>query len=1060
MGAVMRATDWSKTPIGAVETWSPALRMMVGFLLANRFPLLLWWGPQYTSIYNDAYRPILGNKHPKSMGQPVSECWSEIWHILKPLIDTPFNGGPATWMDDIPLEINRHGFAEETHFTIAYSPVPDETAPRGIGGVLATVHEITDKVVGERRVVALRDLGSRSADAKTAEAACAGAAATLANHTKDIPFALLYLIDPDGKRARLAGTAGIGMDAAASPCVIELAGRCSSAVWPLLEAVRSEEMVIVDNLGSRFEYVPRGPWSDPPDSAVVVPVQSNKAHELAGLLVAGVSARLRLDDLYRSFFDLVAAQIATSIANATAYEEERKRAEALAEIDRAKTAFFGNVSHEFRTPLTLMLGPLEDALAGSPDALPQRREDLALVHRNGLRLLKLVNTLLDFSRIEAGRVEASYEPVDLSSYTAELASVFRAAVEKAALKLTVDCPCQGEPVWVDRDMWEKIVLNLLSNAFKFTLSGGITVRLQQKRGSAVLSVTDTGSGIPEHEIPRLFDRFHRVEGARGRTHEGTGIGLALVQELAKLHGGTVRAESVCGKGSTFTVSIPLGTAHLPSVRLHAERTVCSTLLGPQPYVAEALRWLPDGNGGDDAGPGMERPILPEPSLVAPGSPGPRARILLADDNADMRIYVHHLLSARYEVRVVPSGEEALAVLHAEAPPDLLLSDIMMPRMDGYALLRAVRSDPALADLPVVFLSARAGEEASIEGLEAGADDYLVKPFGARELTARVAANLEKAQLRRQRRQAEAEYRRLAAIAENSTDFIGISDTQLRPIYVNEAGRRLVGLDSIDRIRQTDALQYFAPEERARIAREVYPLVVEQGRWRGEATFRHFNTGARIPVLCDVFRIDDPATGGAVNFATVTRDISERKRAEAALRDVNIVLEERVKQRTRELEIAMERRRKVEAALQEARRLEAIGQLTGGIAHDFNNLLTIVIGQTEAITLAAKDDPRIIRMTSAALRAAERAAQLTSQLLAFSGRQHLRLETVELDQLLLEAGDLARRAVGETVTVKVSANPRLWQSRLDPAQFESGYSQFGDQRSRCNAGWRAPDNCGA
>jgi PAS domain S-box-containing protein len=1036
MGAVMRATDWSKTPIGAVETWSPALRMMVGFLLANRFPLLLWWGPQYTSIYNDAYRPILGKKHPKSVGQPVSECWSEIWHILKPLIDTPFNGGPATWMDDIPLEINRHGFVEETHFTIAYSPVPDDTAPRGIGGVLATVHEITDKVVGERRVVALRDLGSRSADARTAEAACAAAAATLANHTKDIPFALLYLIDPDGKRVRLAGTAGIGIGAAASPRVIELERRCSSAVWPLREAVRSEEMVIVDDLASRFECVPPGLWSDPPNSALVVPVRSNKAHELAGLLVAGVSPLLRLDDLYRSFFDLVAAQIATSIANAIAYEEERKRAEALAEIDRAKTAFFSNVSHEFRTPLTLMLSPLEDALARSPDTLPQRREDLALVHRNGLRLLRLVNTLLDFSRIEAGRVQASYEPVNLASYTAELASVFRAAVEKAGLKLTVDCPCQAQLVWVDRDMWEKIVLNLLSNAFKFTFAGGITVCLRQKSGGAVLTVKDTGGGIPESEIPRLFDRFHRVEGARGRTHEGTGIGLALVQELAKLHGGTVRAESVCGKGSTFTVTIPLGTAHLPPDRLRPERTTCSTAFGAQPYVAEALRWLPDGDAGDDAGFGVERSILPEAPLVASGSPGERARILLADDNADMRDYVRRLLSPRYDVRVVASGEEALTVLRAGPPPDLLLSDIMMPHMDGYALLRTVRSDPALADLPVVFLSARAGEEASVEGLEAGADDYLVKPFGARELTARVAGNLEKAQLRHQRRQAEAEYRRLAAIAENSTDFIGISDAQLRPIYVNEAGRQLVGLDSINRIRQPGALQYFAPEERARIAREVYPAVLEQGRWRGEATFRHFKTGARIPVLCDVFRIDDPATGGPVNFATVTRDITERKRAEAALRDMNIVLEERVKQRTRELEIAMERRRKVEAALHQAQRLEAIGQLTGGIAHDFNNLLTIVIGQTEAITLAAKDDPRITRMTAATLRAAERAAQLTSQLLAFSGRQQLRLETVELDQLLLEAGDLARRAVGETVTVKISVGPRLWRSRLDPAQFES------------------------
>jgi CheY-like chemotaxis protein len=240
------------------------------------------------------------------------------------------------------------------------------------------------------------------------------------------------------------------------------------------------------------------------------------------------------------------------------------------------------------------------------------------------------------------------------------------------------------------------------------------------------------------------------------------------------------------------------------------RTNSSNGLGAQPYVAEALRWLPADDSGDKAGSDIERAILPEQPLVASGMPGERPKIPLADDNSDMRDYVRHLLSARYDVRVVAGGDEALAVLRAETPPDLLLSDIMMPRMDGYALLRGVRADPALADLPVVFLFPRAGEEASVEGLEAGADDYLVKPFNARELTARIASNLEKAQLRRQRRQAEAEYRRLAAIAENSTDFIGISDTQLRPIYVNEAGRQLVGLDGIDRVRRTGVLQYFAP----------------------------------------------------------------------------------------------------------------------------------------------------------------------------------------------------------------------------------------------------------
>src|SRR5215469_5355822 len=193
MARLMRAMDWAQTPLGPIETWSPSLRMMVPFLLTNRFPLLLWWGPDFLQLYNDAYRPVLGTKHPQYLGRSVRECWSEIWDVIGPLIVTPFVGGPATWSEDLFLEVYRHGFTEETHFTIAYSPVPDETAPKGIGGVLATVHEISDKVVGERRVVVLRDLGARAAEAKTAEEACAIAAAALANHAKDVPFAFLYL---------------------------------------------------------------------------------------------------------------------------------------------------------------------------------------------------------------------------------------------------------------------------------------------------------------------------------------------------------------------------------------------------------------------------------------------------------------------------------------------------------------------------------------------------------------------------------------------------------------------------------------------------------------------------------------------------------------------------------------------------------------------------------------------------------------------------------------------------------------------------------------------------
>jgi PAS domain S-box-containing protein len=1037
MGERTRRMGWSSTPVGPIEAWPQSLKTAVSICLGSRHPMVIWWGKEHlTQFYNEGFISFLGaSKHPQALGQSGRECWREIWHIIDPMLEGVFATGDATWSEDFLYVIDRNLPREEGYFTFSYSPIRDDSG--AIGGIFCACSETTSRVISERRLQTLRDLGRMKGEAKTAEVACELAARAFGENPGDIPFALIYLLEGEADQARLVATTALEAGHAAAPARIALrSAQGTAASWPLQRVLDAGTAQLVPNVSVNFGPLSGGLWPESPEAALILPIAVPAQAKPIGFLVAGLSPRRVIDADYKSFLELVSGHIGTSIASARAFEEERKRAEALAEIDRAKTAFFSNVSHEFRTPLTLMLGPLEDALAGPRYALPQRREDLALVHRNSLRLLRLVNTLLDFSRIEAGRVEACYEPVDLSSYTAELASVFRAAVEKAGLRLTVDCPPQGEPVWIDREMWEKIVLNLLSNAFKFTLAGGITVRLRQNRASAVLAVKDTGSGIPEREIPRLFDRFRRVEGACGRTHEGTGIGLALVQGLAKLHGGRVRAKSLWGKGSTFTVTIPLGTAHLPPDRLRAGRTIGSTALGAQPYVAEALRWLADGDSGNKTGFGIERAILPERPLVASGKPGERAKILLADDNADMRDYVRHLLSPRYDVRAVANGEEALAVLRAEAPPDLLVSDIMMPRMDGYQLLRAIRSDPALVDLPVVFLSARAGEEASVEGLEAGADDYLVKPFSARELDARIASNLEKAQLRRQRRQAETEYRRLAAIAENSTDFIGISDAELRPIYVNEAGRQLVGLDSIDFIGQNSALHYFAPEERARIVREVYPAVVKQGRWRGETTLRHFKTGVRIPVLCDVFRIDDPTTEESVSFATVTRDITERRHAEAALRDANLVLEERVKKRTRELKTAMERRRKAEAALQQAQRLEAIGQLTGGIAHDFNNLLTIVIGQTEAIMLAAKDDVRITRMASAALRAAERGAQLTGQLLAFSGHQQLQLETVAVDQLLLDAGDLARRAVGETITVKVSAHRQLWPSRLDPVQFES------------------------
>jgi len=785
MGERIRGFNWSSTPIGPIESWPLALRSMVSILLANRFPLLLWWGPDYIQLYNDPYRPVPGTKHPaEALGRPARECWSEIWQILEPLIDTPFQGGPATWMEDMALEVNRHGFVEETHFTIAYSPVPDTSVPGGIGGVLATVHEITEKIIGERRVGALRNIFARVSEAKSAEDACHLAAKALATHNKDIPFALIYLIDAEGKGTRLAGASGIGMGKAISPLTADLSEE-NAAGWPLAEVRQSETAQLVESLAERFDSVPPGPWSDPPDTALVLPIRSNKAHHPSGLLVAGISVRLKFDEVYRSFLEMLTAQVATAIANARALEQEKQRAEALAELDRAKTAFFSNISHELRTPLTLMLGPIEEELRDNPAARPR----LELAQRSSLRLLKLVNMLLDFSRIETGRIQASYEPADLARFTADLASEFRAATQKAGLRLAVDCPPLPERVYVDREMWEKIVLNLMGNAFKFTFEGEIKVALRWHGERVELSVSDTGVGIPDSELPRIFERFHRVRGARSRTHEGTGIGLALVQELAGLHGGEVKVESCEGIGTTFTVSIQTGTAHLPPERIAAARQLESTGFGATPFVDEALRSLPEVDTADSLT-GTEAAPLRDPA-AEPQTPSQQLpRILYADDNADMREYVRRLLAQHYQVEAVSDGQAALERVQAD-PPDLVLTDVMMPRLDGFELLRQLRANDRTRTIPVIVLSARAGEEARVEGLGAGANDYLIKPFSARELLARLRSQLEMSRLRREGEE------RVTRVLESIADGFHVLDAHWRFTFINAAARRMLAAQGVD-----------------------------------------------------------------------------------------------------------------------------------------------------------------------------------------------------------------------------------------------------------------------
>jgi signal transduction histidine kinase len=748
MAALIAAADWTNTVLGPRDAWSQSLKTILRLLVTSRYAMWMGWGPDLTFFYNDAYAPTLGVKHSKALGQPASQVWAEIWKDIGPRAETVMQTGAATWDEGLLLFLERSGYPEETYHTFSYSPLPDDDGT--VAGMLCVVTEETQRVIGERRLDTLRDLGSALGAVRSEPEVRTAVARSLARNDKDLPFTLIYLEDAEtGRLLRVAQTGGI--DGAAAP---DAATRPEDWPFPAASVMSgSENRLILDVSG--LPGLANGAWDEPPRQAVIVPIAQQGQARRAGIFIAGLNPYRPYDDDYAGFVDLVAAQIASGLGAARAYEAERRRAEALAEIDQAKTAFFSNVSHEFRTPLTLMLGPLEEEISTLAIAKPDAAERLSVVHRNGMRLLRLVNTLLDFSRIEAGRVQARFQPTELGAYTEELASNFRSACDRAGLRLETRCLPLGQPVYVDTEMWERIVLNLVSNAFKYTLAGGITIALQASPDgqAAVLTVRDTGIGIPEAELPFIFDRFHRIEGQRGRTLEGTGIGLALVSELVRLHGGSIAVDSHVDSGTTLTVRIPLGVAHLPADRI-TETAGRSTPEGiaTATFVEEALRWLPE-----DGAPQNTDMLDTSNMLASLGADHGteehgRRRILLADDNADMRDYIVRLLRPRYEVEAVGDGQTALLAAKAN-PPDLILSDVMMPRMDGFGLLAGIRADRNLRDVPVVLLSARAGEEARLEGLDAGADDYLVKPFSARELLARVRSNFELARLRKEARDA-------------------------------------------------------------------------------------------------------------------------------------------------------------------------------------------------------------------------------------------------------------------------------------------------------------------
>ncbi len=961
LGALMRAHDWARTPLGPPDAWPRSLKTAVRIMLTSRQPIWLGWGPELTYLYNDPYKAIIGGKHPRALGRPFSEVWKEIWDVVGPMADTVMTRDEGTYVESQLLIMERHGYQEETYYTFSYSPVPNDEG--GPGGLICANSDDTRRVISERQLALLSQFAATTGSARSAQDACHLAMEALGTNPRDIPFALIFMSADEGQPPKAAAWSR-GAESLRDP-----------AMWPWTDVI-STGLIKLVSLDDAHGSLPKGEWPRAPSQAAVLPIAASGSSPRAGALVIGLNPFRQFDESYRGFLAVVVRQVAAAIANAQAYEEEKKRAEALAEIDRAKTTFFGNVSHEFRTPLTLMLGPLDDILAKPENGvLPENRELLTVVRRNGQRLLKLVNTLLDFARIEAGRAQASYEPTDLCALTADLVSNFRSACERAGIRLEVDGPPLAEFAYVDHEMWEKIILNLVSNAFKFTVEGEIVVQIRELGNRIEVKISDTGTGIPPEALPRMFERFHRVEGARGRSHEGSGIGLALVQELVKLHGGTIGVSSVLGKGTTFTVSLPKGSAHLPAERLKTSPS--APLVGNRAgaYVNEALSWLP----------AEEAPQA---------QPRNAHRVLLADDNADLREYARRLLAEDYEVEAVNDGEAALAAARAQRP-DVIVSDVMMPRLDGFGLIRALRDDPALRGIPVILLSARAGEEARIEGMDRGADDYLVKPFSSRELLVRVGTLLRSAEESRRTHEALAQFETLLNQAPLGVYLV---DDDFRVAAVNPVARPVFG-DIPDLIGRDfdEVIHILWPAQQAdEIVRRfrhtlatgephIVPELIEERQDRKVTEYYEWQI-ARIPL-----------PGNRQGVVCYFRDISRSVMAREALRDAD--------------------RRKDE--------------FIATLSHELRNPLAPLRNSLQLLRLSGKGDPSVEPIQQIMERQVNNLVRLVDDLLEMSrisrGKLELRKERVELATIVrnaIETSNPLIQASGHKLALSLTEQP-LW-----------------------------------
>lgn len=878
-GKVMQQIDWSATSLGHPDDWPTSLKTVVRIMLTSRQPIWVSWGEDMIYMYNDPYIGIVGGRHPWALGQPLMNVWEELKDDIAPLLNKVMQEGEGVYVEDQLFLMERNGYPEETYYTFSYSPIINEE--NAVGGIICANTEETQRVINERQLHTLQHLSARLSQAQSLSQMYKQGIEALSSNDKDILFASLYL--PDEQSGLLKCVAQCNSSDLPSALLPSHVPMHKGGTHPVMAKVARDRQLEIVSLNSSIGdagTIPSGAWNKPCQKMALLPVEQSGHTDFCGVLVLGLNPYRLANEDYLSFLSLIRGQFEGAIATIKTIEEERERTQALAKLDKAKTQFFSNVSHEFRTPLTLMLSPLEKLLEDE-NLAPSTKQPLELIQRNGKRLAKLVNSLLDFTRVETGKTKARFEPVALAEFTAHLASHFSDVFSQANIRFTVDCEPLAQAAYIDTAMWEKIVFNLLSNAFKYTLDGEVAIRLHTKHQKILLEVQDTGVGICEQEQSKVFDRFHRVENSAGRSFEGSGIGLALIRELVHLHGGRISLQSTLGKGSCFSVALPMGFRHLPQEHVHHTRTEQLNLQTPAHQAEAFFHWTAPSSytaTNDDRQINTTAPQT-TPSTKRPHSKNQeKAKLLVVDDNADMRDYIASIFTEHYQLRTAQNGEEGLNAAQ-EWLPDVIICDVMMPKLDGFGLLSALRRDLTTSDISLVLLSARAGEEAEIEGLEAGADAYIVKPFSARELHSRIDSLMAMRHLR----QAQESYFR--SLADNSPAILWTSNKDGQCNYLSQQWHQLIGTTPDAEVKSkhqtaTTWLDSTYPEDRPYLAEQFALAIKEHKPAKLRYRVEHQHEGVRWVINAMLPRFNEQ--GQYLGHVGCIFDVNEQVLAEQEL----------------------------------------------------------------------------------------------------------------------------------------------------------------------------------